>query len=69
LLIPGSTDISGRMVLVTWVPEPNFEALQYVVEIDLKPFAPDFAVDAQRFAYGPVSQALLDSLTPQTEMK
>ena len=69
LLAPGSTDVSGRMVLVTWVPEANFEALQYVIEIDLKPFDLDFSVDTQRFAYGPVNQALLDSLPPQTEMK
>ena len=69
LLPPNATDISGRMVLVTWVPEEHFEPLQYVVEIDVTPFDTTFQVDMQRFAYGPIVRTLVDGLTPNTEMR
>lgn len=59
----------GRMVLVKWVPELHFIPLQYVVEIDVKPFGSNFAIDEQRFAYGAVEQALLEGLTPNSEMR
>jgi len=67
LLTPNATDISGRMVLLTWVPEAHFEALQFVVEIDIFPYGDTFQVDTQRFVYGPVVRTLVDGLTPYTD--